>query len=303
MGLRGDLKAETESEIIAAHEAFANGISCNKNTENSNMANAVYVKNMTRQLTTLRGVFKKRPNFLNSAPTGTESALWLMSAPSIRFWQQTAICPISLWALIVELYLLNWAHAHLFMGLLTMKEIEEQRVCVKFCCNLGKNFTETFQLLNQAYGEDSMSRTQCYEWFKCFKENRMLVGEDPRPGWPSTSTNNDHVMRVCAVIHGNSRLTVWEVADEAGISIGSCHQIFTEKLQMHHVSAKFVPCLSTYNQKENRVEIGQELLANANGNENFKNVIIGMRCGFMGMMLKPRCSQHSGWGKGLLDQK
>jgi hypothetical protein len=35
-----------------------------------------------------------------------------------------------------------------------MKELEEQRVCVKFCCKLGKNFTETFQLLNQACGED-----------------------------------------------------------------------------------------------------------------------------------------------------
>ena len=27
---------------------------------------------------------------------------------------------------------------------------------MKFCCKLGKNFTETFQLLNQAYGEDCM---------------------------------------------------------------------------------------------------------------------------------------------------
>jgi len=27
-----------------------------------------------------------------------------------------------------------------------MKELEEQRVCVKFCCKLGKNFTETFQV-------------------------------------------------------------------------------------------------------------------------------------------------------------
>jgi hypothetical protein len=41
----------------------------------------------------IRGVFKKRPNFfLNSAPTSTESALRLLSAPSVRFWQQTAIC-------------------------------------------------------------------------------------------------------------------------------------------------------------------------------------------------------------------
>jgi transposase len=44
-----------------------------------------------------------------------------------------------------------------------------------------------------------------------------------------------------------------------GISIGSCHQIFTEKLQMHRVSAKFVPCFLTDDQKENRIEISQEL--------------------------------------------
>jgi len=55
----------------------------------------------------------------------------------------------------------------------TVKELEEQRMCVKFCCKLSKNFTEPFQLLNQAYGEDRMSRTQCYEWFKPFKEGRM----------------------------------------------------------------------------------------------------------------------------------
>jgi hypothetical protein len=30
-----------------------------------------------------------------------------------------------------------------------MEELEKQRVCVKFCCKLGKHFTETFQLLNQ----------------------------------------------------------------------------------------------------------------------------------------------------------
>ena len=28
-----------------------------------------------------------------------------------------------------------------------------------------------------------------------------------------------------------------------------------------------------------------------------------MRRGFVGMMLKPRCSRRSGWGKGLLDEK
>jgi len=154
-----------------------------------------------------------------------------------------------------------------------MKELEES-VCVKFYCRLAKNFTETFHLFNQAYGEDCMSSTQCYEWFKSFKESRILVSENPRPGRPSTSTNDDHVERVRAVICGNRCLTVREVADEVGISIGSCHQIVTERLQMRHVSAKFVPRLLTDDQKENRVEISRELLANANGNENFlKNIV------------------------------
>ena len=51
----------------------------------------------------------------------------------------------------------------------------------------------------------------------------MSVGEDPRSGQSSTSTNDN--------------------------------LIFTEKLQMRRVSAKLVPCLLTDVQKENQVEI------------------------------------------------
>ena len=110
-------------------------------------------------------------------------------------------------------------------------------------------------MLNQAYGEDCVCRTQCYDWFKPFKQGRISVSEDPRPGRLSTSANDDHVGRVRAVIRRYCRITVREVAEEVDISIGSCHQIFTEKLQMCRVSAKFVPRLLTDEQKENRVEI------------------------------------------------
>jgi hypothetical protein len=84
--------------------------------------------------------------------------------------------------------------------------------------------------VNQAYGEDCVDRAQFCEWFKRFKLGRMSVGEDPRPGRISSSTNDDHFERVRALIRGNHRLTVREFADEMGISIGSCHQICTEKL-------------------------------------------------------------------------
>jgi hypothetical protein len=90
-----------------------------------------------------QGVFKKRRKFLNSAPTSTESALRLLSAPSARFWLQTAICPVSLWALFVALHPLNWTRAKDFRRIsdkVTMKELEECGcMCVwNFAANLVK---------------------------------------------------------------------------------------------------------------------------------------------------------------------
>jgi len=105
------------------------------------------------------------------------------------------------------------------------------------------------------------------------------------------------------VTRGNRRLTVREVADEVGISIGSCRKTFTEKLQMRRVSAKFVLHLLTDDQKENHAGISQELLADANGNENFlKNIVTGDETWVYGYDVA-RYSRRSGWGEGLLDQK
>jgi len=44
----------------------------------------------------------------------------------------------------------------------------EQRICIKFCFKIGKTATETYQLLQQAYGEDAMGRKQVFEWFRPF---------------------------------------------------------------------------------------------------------------------------------------
>jgi len=93
-----------------------------------------------------------------------------------------------------------------------MKDLEEQRVCVKFCLKLGKPFTETFQMLQQAYGEDYVSRTQCHEWHQRFKSGRTSVEGDPKSGRPSSSTGDDHIEKVRFVILENRRLTIREVS-------------------------------------------------------------------------------------------
>jgi len=79
-----------------------------------------------------------------------------------------------------------------------MKDLEEQRVCVKFCFKLGKTFTETFQMLQQAYGEDCLSRTQCYEWYQRFKSSRTSIEDELKSGRPSSSTG-EITMRKCVL--------------------------------------------------------------------------------------------------------
>jgi AraC-like DNA-binding protein len=67
------------------------------------------------------------------------------------------------------------------------------------------------------------------------------------------------------IISENHRLTVKEVAEEVGISIGSCHTILTQDLGMHRVPAKFVPRL-----------LPDDLLLKANDDEDvLKNAITG----------------------------
>ena len=45
------------------------------------------------------------------------------------------------------------------IAIFTMCESTEKHICMKFRFEIGKPATETYQLLQQAYGEDAMCRT------------------------------------------------------------------------------------------------------------------------------------------------
>jgi len=141
-----------------------------------------------------------------------------------------------------------------------MSVFHEQRICVKFYVKIGKSVTETFEMLKTAFREETMGRTQTYEWWKCFKERRTSVDDDPRSGRPSTSKTDDNVAKALEVIHSNRHLTVREVAEEVNISKTVCHEILTENLGMHRIAAKFLPRLMKDDQKQNRVDMSQEFL-------------------------------------------
>jgi len=79
------------------------------------------------------------------------------------------------------------------IAIFTMCESTEQRICIKFCFKIVKTATETYQLLQQAYGEDTMGRTQVFDWLRRFKEGRTSIESDPRSGRRSTSRNEEMI--------------------------------------------------------------------------------------------------------------
>ena len=58
----------------------------------------------------------------------------------------------------------------------------EERYAINFCFKLGKNVTETYGMLQTAFGASCMNPESVFEWHKRFKEGRESVRDDERCG-------------------------------------------------------------------------------------------------------------------------
>ena len=126
----------------------------------------------------------------------------------------------------------------------------EQCVNVKFCVQLGKSATETYDLLKKVYGDECLSRTQVFEWFKMFKEGREQIGDDRRPGRPSTSKTDANIEKVGQIVRQNQRLSIRAVVEFISIDKETVRKILHNNFNMKEVCSKMVPRPLTPEQKE-----------------------------------------------------
>ena len=61
-------------------------------------------------------------------------------------------------------------------------DFKEQRSCIKFCFNLKKTAAETHRMLQEAFGDNAVSQSKTYFWYKCFKDGRMSVDDNKHSG-------------------------------------------------------------------------------------------------------------------------
>ena len=102
------------------------------------------------------------------------------------------------------------------------------------------------------------------------------MNDDARPRRPSTSKTNENTEAVKKIVVDNRRITIIEVAEDVGISVGSFHAIFSDILCLKRVAAKFVPKLRNFYQKTRHMTIAQEMLNDVNDDPDLlKRIITG----------------------------
>nr|CAH7743902.1 unnamed protein product [Callosobruchus chinensis] len=78
----------------------------------------------------------------------------------------------------------------------------------------------------------------------------MSIGDQPRPGRPSTSRNDENIEKINALVREDRRRTIDQLCEMSGVSWSSVQRILSEDLHMRRVAGE---------QKERRLQACLEL--------------------------------------------
>jgi hypothetical protein len=69
----------------------------------------------------------------------------------------------------------------------------EQRVAIKFCFKAGLSATETLVLVQKAYGNEAVNRSNVFRLYSRFGDGRELVEDDERGGRPKSTRTETNI--------------------------------------------------------------------------------------------------------------
>jgi len=73
-------------------------------------------------------------------------------------------------------------------------------------------------MLKEAFGDNAMSQSKTFFWYKRFKDRRTSVDDDERSGRPSTSTTPENITKVREAILVERRQTIHDFCEIVGLS-------------------------------------------------------------------------------------
>ena len=84
-------------------------------------------------------------------------------------------------------------------------------------------------MFTEVYGDQCLSRTQVFEWFKKFKKGREDVEDNPKSGRPSTAKTQENVEKVARTVRGDRRLSIRAISEITNINKESVKTDFAQR--------------------------------------------------------------------------
>jgi hypothetical protein len=83
----------------------------------------------------------------------------------------------------------------------------EQRVAIRFCFKAGLSATETLVLVQKAYGNEALNRSNVFSWYSRFGDGREMVANDESGGRPKSTRTEVNIAAVAAdLVKNDSRI-------------------------------------------------------------------------------------------------
>ena len=138
----------------------------------------------------------------------------------------------------------------------------EELCALKFCFKLGKNdVTQTYGMLQTAFGASCMNRASAFEWHKRFIEGREPVRDDEWCGRSKEVRTPELIGQIQNFIDKYRRLSIDTISAQFDVSVGIVYTIIREELKMRKICAKFVLRVLRDDQKERRCHDSKEMVA------------------------------------------
>ena len=101
----------------------------------------------------------------------------------------------------------------------------EQRLAIKFCFKAGKSATEALQMVNAAYWDQALSRSNVFRWYGPFRDGREDIENNPRGGRLTECHNDNNVEKISQLLLQNHHLSLRMLADEMNIGKDTVRKI------------------------------------------------------------------------------
>ncbi|GFY15925.1 histone-lysine N-methyltransferase SETMAR [Trichonephila clavipes] len=137
---------------------------------------------------------------------------------------------------------------------------------IKYLFLKGNTPTQIKDELDSVYGDSAPSFTTVKFWPAEFKRGRKSLGDDEHSGRPIAATTGENIAKVHQMVLGDHRIKVRVIA--AVMSKERVCHILNQHLGMRKLSRRWVPHLLRLDQKRDRMNISNALLAEFRRNKS-----------------------------------